>query len=369
MSKFLKKAPVVVLTVVLMLLTCEAGTRLFTRAPRDVAERDPLIGRRYQPNLNERVYNHEADQPVLLRTNQFGFRGETISVQKPPGTYRVAVLGDSYTAAQALPEDQTYCARLQALLNDSGRSENWEVLNFGIPGAGTGQELALYRHVVRNLDVDVVVIAFGNATDVRDNSQELGTNPIIYFRVNEKGELEQVPQSEQRVTMSNWMNQTSRFYRWQKVKVSSLKKNISRQAKQQRGRHLIYAGQETEAYANAWKLTSAILNVFRNECRADGVRLVVAAIPSAHQVYPDHIAELKSLSGPDAEIDPLHPDRRLDGICRELGIPYLSLTQRLRDELHVESDDDPATHLFFRRDGHFTAIGSQIAAKELHSWL
>ncbi|MFN9719166.1 MAG: hypothetical protein ACK58L_10755, partial [Planctomycetota bacterium] len=95
-KRFLKSIEIAA-TIVLMLLTCEGATRMLARIPQDVSMRDPLVGRRFEPGLNELVYNEEAGQPVLLRTNQFGFRGEDYSSEKPARVYRVAVLGDSYT--------------------------------------------------------------------------------------------------------------------------------------------------------------------------------------------------------------------------------------------------------------------------------
>jgi hypothetical protein len=48
--------------------------------------------------------------------------------------------------------------RLNAQTGDSG--QQWEISKSGIFGSGTGQELALYRHLVRDLKPDVVIVAF-----------------------------------------------------------------------------------------------------------------------------------------------------------------------------------------------------------------
>ncbi|MCA9050278.1 MAG: hypothetical protein KDA89_16195, partial [Planctomycetaceae bacterium] len=356
--------------VVLMLVTCEVATRLFARVPRDVSMRDPLIGRRFEPGLNEFVYNAEIDAPVLLRTNRWGFRGEDVSEEKPAGVRRVAVLGDSYTAAMALEEDQTFCGRLEQLLNKSSSDgAAWQVLNFGIFGSGTGQELALYRHLVRDLQPDIVIVAFGNATDLRDNSAELSTNPIIQFAIGDSGRPERIPQSAERIRLSNLLNNTSRFYTWQKMKSKSLKLLWQQKADVERGRTLIYSPDEPPAYARAWELTTALFQTFRDECRDNGSQFMVAAIPSAYQVYADHFAELQAEVSGDQNLDPLHPDRRLETACRSLGIPFLSLAPTFRSHAPSGSCQTESEQLFIHGKGHLNERGSRLAAQEMSAWL
>src|SRR3954447_8958531 len=47
-----------------------------------------------------------------VRVNSAGLRGPEIPYEKPPGTYRVLVLGDSFTFGAQVEEDQTFVARL-----------------------------------------------------------------------------------------------------------------------------------------------------------------------------------------------------------------------------------------------------------------
>lgn len=366
----MRKIAVAILTVCLMLLTCEMATRLFARVARDVSQRDPLIGRRFHPNLNEYIYNYEADAPVLLQTNQIGFRGANLTINKPPHVRRVAVLGDSFTASMALPEHQTFCSQLQRLLNE-GREDRrqWEVLNFGMHGSGTGQELALYRNLVKDLDPDVVVVAFGNATDVRDNSRELTSNPIIQYDFGEDGRLVQIPQSHGRVRASNFLNRISHFYTWQKMKSNTIKKLIQAQAAVECGRHLVYARREPEAFTRAWKLTAAILKAFRDECHEQGSQFFVVALPSAYQVYPEYFRTLAPLDGDQVELDPTHPDNRLADICRELQIRFRTLTPAFIEQAPSGSHQLASEQLFIGGVSHFNARGSEVAATELASLL
>lgn len=370
MRNRLSKIANVTLTLALMLVTCEVATRLLSRTPRNVMERDPKIGRRFLPEMAEHVYNQEADKGIFFRTNQFGFRGPDVAVPKPADVRRIAVVGDSYTASMALPEDLTFCHHLQRLVNACpGSSSKWEVLNFGIPGSGTGQELALFRNLIRKLDVDILLVAFGNATDVCDNSRELSTNPIIQFRLNSNGSVSQIEQSQTRLKLSNLLNENCRFYSWQKKKLNRLKWKLQNDSRLERGRHLIYARNEPPAYSRAWKLTAAIFETFRHECDEVGARLMVATIPSAYQIYPDHFGELCLQRDESLNLAPMHPDERLKKICDELRIPFCSLTPAFITASPSRSSKYEPEQLFFAGKGHLNAKGSEIAGSLIASWL
>ncbi len=370
MWKLISKITVVAVTGLLMLLTCEIATRLFARVPVDVSQRDPLIGRRFESNLAQHIYSYEINAPVFLRTNQLGFRGKDVSVDKPDNVCSIAVLGDSYTAAMALTDEQTFCGQLEQLLNSRHHSsKKWEVLNFGIFGSGTGQELALYRNLVKDLHPDIVIVAFGNATDLRDNSRELSTNPIIQFQVDGDGRLQQIPQSAERIQVSNMLNRFSHFYTWQKMKSKTVKQLFQKQADLDRGRNLIYARQEPAAYRRAWDITAALLRAFRDECQENGSRFMVAAIPSAYQIYPDYFAELTGENESAAELDPMHPDRRLSEICDDSAIPFLSLTPVFRERAPSGSYLVEAEQLFIGGKAHLNVKGSQVVAAELSAWV
>lgn len=370
MWKWISKITVVAVTLILMVLTCEVATRIFARLPVDVSQRDPLIGRRYEPNLARHIYNYEIDEPVFLKTNQLGFRGDAVSVEKPDNIRRIAVLGDSYTASMALADEQTFCGRLEHLLNSKTSSDDQsEVLNFGISGSGTGQELALYRHLVKDLKPDVVVVAFGNATDVRDNSRELSKNPIIQFDLGEDGKLFQIPQSQGRVRASNVLNRISHFYTWQKLKANTIKRLIQANAELVRGRHLIYARQEPEAYTRAWTITAEILRVLRDECREEDTDLMIVALPSAYQVYPEYFRALQTPENMYADLDSGHPDHRLEDICDRLGIRFHTLTPAFIEQAPSGSHQIESEQLFIGGVNHFNARGSQVAATNIASWI
>jgi hypothetical protein len=95
-----------------------------------------------------------------MRINAFGFRGPELREQPAPGVVRVAVIGDSETFGAALEEERTLPGRLQTALAAADRSRGYEVLNLGVPGYNTLQELRLVQATLPRLHPQVVVLYY-----------------------------------------------------------------------------------------------------------------------------------------------------------------------------------------------------------------
>src|SRR5687768_10383686 len=93
---------------------------------------DDAIGYRFVPGLRTRV-EHEGGG-YLVRTNQAGFRSEREFVPaKQPGTSRILLFGDSFTAGDGVSNPKRYGDQLELIVPDV------EVFNFGLSGSGTDQ--------------------------------------------------------------------------------------------------------------------------------------------------------------------------------------------------------------------------------------
>jgi hypothetical protein len=68
-----------------------------------------------------------------VRLNAWRFRGPEVVVARPPGVYRIAVVGDSFTEGQGVRERDRFTDLLAGRLN--ARGGRYDVLNFGRAGA------------------------------------------------------------------------------------------------------------------------------------------------------------------------------------------------------------------------------------------
>jgi lysophospholipase L1-like esterase len=119
----------------------------------------PFMGLTLSPNFKpaqpKAAYNYS--------TNSLGLRGPEVSLEKPAGVKRILCVGGSTTfCTGAHTYQQTWPAQLEQLLNNSGRlSERIEVLNAGVPGYSTAENLNYLA--LRLLDFKPDIVLFYDA--------------------------------------------------------------------------------------------------------------------------------------------------------------------------------------------------------------
>lgn len=154
----------------------------------------------YQPGARfASVYDGPSDAsfttgsvPYLI--NRYGLRGPEVSIERHPGTIRIACLGDSFTFGEGVTEDAVYPRRLESLLNavngeattrSAGSTPaRYEVLNCGVQGHGTIDEFLYYRMYIAKFRPDVVVLGFflndamDGAETIRQNDEWTAEQPL-----------------------------------------------------------------------------------------------------------------------------------------------------------------------------------------------
>ena len=113
-----------------------------------VPSQDALLVWEYRPNTEFRN----------IRTNRFGFRDRDFeSPGKPPGTFRVAFIGDSVTLGLGVDPDDTFVRRFESTANAGKARRPIQALNFGIDGYNTIQIHELLRTRALAFEPDEVV--------------------------------------------------------------------------------------------------------------------------------------------------------------------------------------------------------------------
>jgi lysophospholipase L1-like esterase len=89
-----------------------------------------------------------------VRANAAGFRSEhEFTPARPPGTYRVLLFGDSFTAGDGVSNRDRYGDLLERQL------PGVQVFNFGLPGSGTDQQYLAWREMAGEIEHDLLVLA------------------------------------------------------------------------------------------------------------------------------------------------------------------------------------------------------------------
>lgn len=158
--------PALVAAIALSMIAVEVWVRLRWDDRRGVPGfyiSDPELGQRLAPNYD----GWFAGVPVHV--NSLGFRdSRDYSVEKPPNTFRILVMGDSVTFGHGALSDTTYPYLLEQRLKEWRADTNWEVWNLGVPGYNTTTELKYLGRVGPRYQPDLVVIGFYE-NDLADN--------------------------------------------------------------------------------------------------------------------------------------------------------------------------------------------------------
>ncbi len=98
---------------------------------------------------------------VPVKINNLGFRDtREYALAKPPGSFRILVLGDSVTLGHGATSETTYPYLLEQRLDAWREDIDWQVWNLGVPGYNTADELAYLEEVGQRFDPDLVIVGF-----------------------------------------------------------------------------------------------------------------------------------------------------------------------------------------------------------------
>jgi lysophospholipase L1-like esterase len=116
----------------------------------------------------EEIVRDVGRAEVPIRTNSLGLRGAEIAEAKPPGVFRILALGDSVTFGWGLRGEDAYPNQLASLLATLRPTQRFEVINAGVSGYGTWQQLLWLQETGLDLQPDVVVVQ-AHLNDASDN--------------------------------------------------------------------------------------------------------------------------------------------------------------------------------------------------------
>lgn len=317
---------------------------------------------------------YRAEGEAYLRINSLGYRDREHTLEKPIGTFRIAVLGDSFTEARQVPIEKTYWyyvgKELDACPALSGRQI--EVLNFGIGGYNPSQEVMTYDLDARRFAPDLVLLGFFAGNDVQDVDHGWRISSPTYRLVDKKLVLDK-PAEEPPI----WKRLLYVGVHYSRVLelINEVRRSWYRAAIKNRNSiddkivH-VEVGTTAEIYRPpadpdmeaSWQLTAAVLSDLNDRVRNDGAQFMLATIPTAVQTHPNTAYREALKAKLDVE-DLLYPERRISEIGKSAGFPVITLVKRMQSQAQQRHFHGFANTGF--GFGHMNATGHRVMGKLL----
>src|SRR6266576_652080 len=164
------------LTIVVCFALLEFGLARYyqsTESRTPITTFDPTLGWRLRPgSYSVKPSQTFKDHQVFI--NEYSLRNRPVSARAASDTKRIVILGDSFTFAMAVPNENAFPVILENILSGSG---HYEVINAGVPGYGTAQEMLFMKELTGKKVVGDVYVLMISVNDILDNLRlgEYGT--------------------------------------------------------------------------------------------------------------------------------------------------------------------------------------------------
>ncbi len=322
-----------------------------------------------------------------VKINSHGFRDLEHTIAKPPGTLRVAILGDSFAEAFQVPLEKTFWSVMEQKLQECPQAarSKIEVLNFGVSGFSTARELILLQKHVWQYSPDVIVLLVTTGNDVRDNSRTLNAYenhalPYFVFQ-DDRLILDDSLLAAQNHSLIFRLHRSfiGKSFNWVQNHLRLLgliytareAYQSSSQASERR-KHASSAGEpgsDSEVYRepvgpeweDAWRVTEALMVQMSDEVRAKRAEFLVVTGSMGIQVNPDSNVRQEFMNRLGIR-SLFYPDDRIKALGEREGFRVLNLAPVLEDyatrnKVFLHGADET------KGKGHWNEIGHRLAGE------
>lgn len=365
-SRWIEPLAIAGVTLLLGLATLELGVRLIEpkKVLREDFERsDPVFHHRFIPGSSG---SHKAlEFHVNYTINALGLRDRELTREKPQGTRRLLLLGDSFTEGNGVEAKDSFPARLQGLVDKAGLPARWEVIN-----AGEGSYspilhyLLLKKHLI-DLEPDLVVLNL-DLSDFHDDVQyaKLATFDASGEPLAVRAETPRPPGSwfvESAYALKDWLKEHTRswnFLRRHLIVFLSERPKPSADIREDKYAML----RDGYSFAGGRDLEPTFRHIvrIRDLLAARGTPLWLSVYPYGNQVSPREWDKGRGFWGFEQNrLYSAEPQKQIALYSQRHAIPVIDMTERFRERTKTEFP------LYFPFDGHFNPKGNTVAAEAL----
>ncbi|MGL4295539.1 MAG: SGNH/GDSL hydrolase family protein [Aestuariivirga sp.] len=246
---------------------------------------------------------------VPVSINSAGMRDREFEVQKPDGTTRILMLGDSLTFGWGVEDQDTPSKMLEKRLNDNPAGRRYEVINTGVGNTNTSMQVIAFMKKWSVYKPDVIVLNFfindAEPTPQRRDSTLLERSAAAVYIFAAVDKLKR-----QYLGKSDWKEYYANLY---------------------------------DETASGWTLNKSALEELISYSKQNNIRLLIASYPELHELDPYPFEKVTSA---------------LRSIAAAGGVPFVDLlpgvAQLVPDSLWVSPTD-----------AHPNRIANEVFSREI----
>jgi hypothetical protein len=364
------------------LIIAEIGLRIVGISYPSFYQVDEYRGHALIPNFSD-WWISEGKSYVSI--NSDGLRDKEYSITKPENTYRIAVIGDSFSEAIQVNAEDTFWSAIAEQLPSCPalQGKKVEVINFGVGDYGTAQELMTLKHHVWKYSPDLVLLEIFTGNDIVNNSQALSpADRFSPFLKKENGQFKMDLSFKETETYRRRDSFVRRFVfslinhsRLLQVineakRVMSLKKESANSSVKPANDDIIpaldfdanlYQEPQNKDWQEAWEVTEELIKQINTEVKSKNTDFLAVTISNPPQVYPDlQIRDrLKEIGAKNL----FYPDERIQKLGQNNGFTVFNLAKPMQEyadknQVYLHGFDNTRMGV-----GHWNKEGHQLAGK------
>ncbi len=365
---FVKNVALLFTTIVVFTGLLEGAVRLIE--PKEVMRyffvtADTTVDHRFIPNARGRYETTEFNVPYLI--NRWGLRDRDLPLEKPGGTKRILMLGDSFTEGDGVRDEDTFSYRLQGMLDSAYGAGAWQVINAGV---GSYSPLLEYLYLTKKglgFSPDLVILNF-DLSDIYDD-----INYTLRARFDQNGvpigvrglDMESPSSGVMAglVDIKDYFKAHTRLYNFIRLRIDRYLEGARRKMNTSGDiRFDKYAFLRDNYVPNDsdWTLTFRYVRMVRDTLKARNIDFWLTVYPYGLQVNPKEWNSGRQFWGfkPDT-LYSTGPQQVMEKFCRSNDIPVINMCG---DFLNATHSIYP---LYYDYNGHWRPEGHEIVARRL----
>ena len=334
------------------------------------------------PPYTKGSMSSQGDFEDTYLTNNRGMRGpKDYAYAKSQSTFRIAVMGDSFTFGIGVKAEENYSSVLQRLLDQSAPGR-YEVLNFGVSSFSPVLEYVYLKKEVIKYKPDLLILAL-DVGDIHDdyfyeqnlvyapNGEIIACDPYMrggrpdVWKILKKHSMLLTMVDEKVIESIRKANEIGIFRYFQNKKNKIRNKTIILTDPDLDNAYFdrfIFTrqGKNPTIVKKHWQRTAKYLAMIKKVCDENGIRFLLTSYPCGQDVGERQWAKGREYWGflPGKVYDPGFAFSLIGAFSKENNIDFVSLLEPMRQNNHKT--------LYYNNDGHWTPDGQSVAAYTIY---